>query len=319
MSHTKTLENLQDWSLIIEIVERKSISAVAFSRGMERSQLSRVVSSMEQALGYKLFERSGRVIVPTQAALEAARRIGPVVQAMHEAIAELRVSGAAEEGSIRFGAMPGFMQEQIVPLLVEFQKIYPKITFDVIADDDPQHFMRGQSELMLYYGPGHNPALVEHFVTRSAFIACASPEYLKQAAAPAESPADLIHHAGIIYSGRVRPHSDVLILGGSQAKIRFKSMLRFNNILSTKQAAVSGAGIVLDMPLHHCYRELREGKLVPVLNGWHVPNLDNYIGSTIEAARLRRVQIFTDWYIRRRREIEGAQKRYVQEHFGVLI
>ena len=112
MSHTRILENLQDWALIIEIVERKSISAVAYSMGIERSQLSRVVRSMEQALGYKLFERSGRVIVPTQAALEAARRIGPVVQAMHEAIAELRVSGAAEEGSIRFGAMPGFMQKQ---------------------------------------------------------------------------------------------------------------------------------------------------------------------------------------------------------------
>ena len=51
------------------------------------------------------------------------------------------------------------------------------------------------------------------------------------------------------------------------------------------------------------------GQLIPILNGWQIPNLDNYIGSTLATSKLRRVQMFIDFYVRRRREIEGEQKR----------
>lgn len=51
----------------------------------------------------------------------------------------------------------------------------------------------------------------------------------------------------------------------------------------------------------HGYQDLLKGNLVPILNGWHVPNLENYIGTTEESATLKRVTTFVDWYIRRRR------------------
>ena len=312
------LMDLSAWELFLEVLERQSIARVAELHGMDRSQLSRRIAELEEALGTPLLVRSGRSIMPTQAALEAGKLMRPVLESAAAALGRLNSADAAETGSIRFGAMPGFMQEQVVPLLVDFQAIYPHITFDVISDDNPQQFMKGQTDLMLYYGPVHNAALVEHFVTRSAFIACASPRYLEQRGRP-HTPLDLAAHAGIVYSGRVRPHSDVLELGGSRARYRFQSVIRFNNILAVKSAVVSGGGIALDIPLHHCYRELIEGKLVPVLDGWHVPNLDNYIAATKEASRLRRVGLFVDWYIRRRREIEGEQRRHVQEEFGVVI
>lgn len=310
--------DLAVWELVLDVLKEKSISRAAQSRGIDRSQASRLISSLEKELGCQLFKRSGRTLVATQTRFEAAERMRPIIASMHEALSGIANSESAESGSIRFGSMPGFMQTQIVPLLVEFQKNYPGITFDVILNDDPAYIVRGQTDLMLYYGPINRSGLVEHFVTRSAFIACASPEYLKNSA-PVKTPADLLNHAGVYYTGRVRPHAETLELGGSQAAIRLKSQLRFNNILSAKAAALSGAGIILDMPLHHCYEDILEGRLVPVLDGWHVPNLDNYIASTAEAARLKRVQIFVDWYIRRRREIESAQKRRIQEDFGVIF
>ena len=96
-------------------------------------------------------------------------------------------------------------------------------------------------------------------------------------------------------------------------------MIRFNNILLAKTAAVEGCGIVLDMPLHHCFEEVMNGQLIPILNGWQIPNLDNYIGSTLAASKLKRVQMFIDFYVRRRREIEGEQKRRLQEKFSFII
>lgn len=310
--------NLPDWDLFFAVLKEGSIARVADQRGLDRSFVSRKIAGLEDSLGARLLVRNGRSIVPTQKGLEAQIALSPVVEKFKSTLAELAVSDSAQRGGVRFGAMPGFMQDHIVPMLVEFQSIYPEITFDVIADDNPLAFMKGQTDIMLYYGPVNNSNLVEHFVTRSAFIACASPRYLSVHGRP-KTPKDLSEHAGIVYSGRVRMHSNILELGGSTAGFRFKSSIRFNNILSVKSAVMSGGGIALDVPLHHCFKEIVSGELVPVLDGWHIPNLDNYIASTVEAAGLKRVQLFTDWYIRRRREIEAAQKRRVQEEFGVVL
>ena len=306
------------WELLFKVIDEGSITRVADLNSLQRSQLSRLISSLEEEVGMRLIERCGRTLEPTLAALEFRAKIEPMIASLRSTLEKEAYSVESEGGSIRFGAMPGFLQTQVVPLIAEFQKMHPKVTFDVIGDDDPKAFMSGQSDLMLYYGPVNNANLVEHWVTRSLFVPCASPKYLEQAGTPI-TPEELSHHAGVIYTGRVRPHSDVLEKNGHRMTYRWKSMIRFNNILLAKTAAIEGCGIVLDMPLHHCFEEIRLGKLIPILNGWQIPNLDNYIGATLAASKLRRVQLFIDFYVRRRREIEGEQKRRLQEQYSFIV
>lgn len=306
------------WELVFKVMDEGSITRVAEINGLERSQLSRLISAMEEELGRKLFERQGKRLNPTLAALELREKIEPELGLVEKAVEASVDMNESEKGSIRFGAMPGFLQTQVVPLIAEFQKQHPQVTFDVIGDDNPKVFMGGQCDLMLYYGPVNDANLVENWVTRSLFVACASPKYLKIAGAP-KTPEELSEHAGVVYTGRVRPHSDFLEKNGHKKSYRWKSMIRFNNILLAKTAAVEGCGIVLDMPLHHCFEEIMSGRLVPVLDGWQIPNLDNYIGATLAASKLRRVRMFVDFYVRRRREIEGEQKRLLQEKFSFIV
>ena len=310
--------HLGRWELLFKIMDEGSITRVADIENLQRSQLSRMVSGLEEELGIQLLERRGKRLNSTQAALELRSKIEPHITMVRRALEKTSELEEGDAGSIRFGAMPGFLQTQVVPLIAEFQQLHPQVTFDVIGDDNPKAFMGGESDLMLYYGPVNDANLVENWVTRSLFIPCASPKYLEKAGYP-EDPAELSNHAGVVYTGRVRPHSEVLVKNGRQQTFRWKSMIRFNNILLAKTAAVEGCGIVLDMPLHHCFEEVMNGQLIPILNGWQIPNLDNYIGSTLAASKLRRVQMFIDFYVRRRREIEGEQKRRLQEKYNFII
>lgn len=311
-------KHLGMWELLFKVFEKGSVSRVADESGADRGQLSRMIKALENEVGCELVERIGRTAKPTLAGAQARKEILPLLESLDKTIVDLTTSQQLSIGNIRFGAMPGFLQTQIVPLIAEFQKLHPKVTFDVIGDDDPKAIMFGQSDVMLYYGPNNNPHLVEHWVTRSLFIPCAAPSYLERYGSPT-SPTQLVDHAGVIYNGKVRPLSPALVKGSLQETIHWKSEIRFNNILLAKTAALEGCGIVLDMPLHHCYQEILAGKLVPILNGWHIPNLDNYIGTTLEAHKLKRVQTFIDWYVMRRREIEGEQKRLVQEKFPFIV
>ena len=310
--------HLGRWELLFKIMDEGSITRVADIENLQRSQLSRMVSGLEEELGVQLLERRGKRLNPTQVALELRSKIGPHIVMVRRALEKTSELEEGDKGSIRFGAMPGFLQTQVVPLIAEFQQLHPQVTFDVIGDDNPKAFMGGECDLMLYYGPVNDANLVENWVTRSLFVPCASPKYLEKAGYP-ENPDELSDHAGVVYTGRVRPHSEVLVKNGRQQTFRWKSMIRFNNILLAKTAAVEGCGIVLDMPLHHCFEEVMNGQLIPILNGWQIPNLDNYIGSTLAASKLRRVQMFIDFYVRRRREIEGEQKRRLQEKYNFII
>lgn len=309
--------HLGNWELLFLVLDEGSIARAADERGLERTRLSRLIAALEKETGVELVERIGRRLMPTQAALEIRPKVEPLIASLHKSLEDLRRGRSMESGSIRFGAMPGFLQTQVVPLLAEFQQAYPGVSFDVIGDDDPSAFMRGQTDLMLYYGPVNQPRLVEHWVTHSTFVPCASPLYLKEHGTPL-APDDLSRHAGILYTGKVRPHSQVLEFAGQQKSFGWKSQISFNNILLAKTACLEGCGILLDLPLHHCFREILEGRLIPLLGGWHIPNLDNYIATTKESGRLARVQLFIDWYIRRRREIEGEQKRRVQERYPFI-
>ncbi len=310
--------NLKLWSYLFSVIENGSISRTARQLGLDRSQLSRAIAFLESETGCSLLERKGRYVLPTQSALTALKTIQPLIGRMVKAVDELSINKESDSGNIRFGAMPGFLQTQVIPLIAEFQQMYPSISFDVIGEDNPKAILNGQSDLMLYYGPVHDINLIEHWVTRSAFIPCAAPSYLLRAGTP-NTPEELASHAGVIYTGNVRPHSTVLTKHAEERNFSWKTMIRFNNILLAKSATLEGCGIVVDMPLHHCVNEILEGKLVPVLNGWHIPNLENYIGSTSEAGKLKRVQLFIEWYIEKRRSIEGAQKRAVQAKFPFLM
>ena len=310
--------NLASWELVFSVLDEGSFAKAAMKNRLDRPQLSRLIKALETEIGRPLFIRKGRQIRPTLFALESRETLAPLIENFTGAVKLLVNSRDELKGNIRFGAMPGFLQQQIVPLIVEFQKSYPEITFDVIAEENPEVLLNGSLDVVLYYGPRPEKGLVEHWVTRSLFVPCASPAYLKKAGKP-KTPADLAEHSGIIFTGSCRPHSEVLQLGTDEAHYCWKSQIRFNNILSAKNAAVNGAGILLDCPAHHCFDDIVGGRLVPVLSGWHTPNLENYIGTTAEAASLKRVKTFIDWYIRRRREIEGALIRRLQWDFGVVV
>jgi putative transcriptional regulator, lysR family len=308
--------HLVTWELVFQVIENKSIIRVAEQHRISRSDLSRRISSLELELNRKLFERKGKLIEPTLFALEAQKRLAPSIVSFNKAFNTMFVQDDFPEGIIRLGSMPGFMQGQIVPHLIEFQQNYPKISFDVFTDNDPENWLNGQADVCFCYGPTGKLNLLEYWVTDAIFISCASPRYLSIYGTP-KHPNDLFRHAGVLFCGKQRERAEFLEYHNEKIRCKWHSTIRFNNILSVKAAAIEGGGIAIDIPLHHCYQELMEGKLVPIFKKWHLPRHQNYVCIAREASRLKRVQLFVDWYIPHRRTLEQNQKREIQKKFGI--
>lgn len=67
--------HLGRWELLFKIMDEGSITRVADIENLQRSQLSRMVSGLEEELGVQLLERRGKRLNPTQAALELRSKI----------------------------------------------------------------------------------------------------------------------------------------------------------------------------------------------------------------------------------------------------
>ena len=80
--------HLGRWELLFKIMDEGSITRVADIENLQRSQLSRMVSGLEEELGVQLLERRGKRLNPTQVALELRSKIEPHIVRVRRALGE---------------------------------------------------------------------------------------------------------------------------------------------------------------------------------------------------------------------------------------
>src|SRR5213595_1301131 len=110
------------------VVERKSFSQAAERLGVTQPAVSLQIRSLEQRLGTRLLDRSGRRVEPT----EAGQRLYASAQkllALEEQVLE-EVAGEAEgelTGPLELGASTGPGGTVVPLLLCEFQEQHPEL------------------------------------------------------------------------------------------------------------------------------------------------------------------------------------------------
>src|SRR3954453_22040524 len=100
------------------VVERKSFSQAAERLGVTQPAVSLQIRSLEQRLGRKLVDRSGRRVEATEAGLELYQSAKRMLQIEEEVLDRLSRSESGElRGSLRLGAATG-PGGSVVPLLL---------------------------------------------------------------------------------------------------------------------------------------------------------------------------------------------------------
>jgi DNA-binding transcriptional LysR family regulator len=111
------------------VVERKSFSQAAERLGVTQPAVSLQIRSLEERLGQRLLDRSGRRVEPTEAGL-ALYRGAQRLLALEEQIVEQVAAGDAGElhGRLEIGASSGPGGSVLPLLLCEFARRHPAIT-----------------------------------------------------------------------------------------------------------------------------------------------------------------------------------------------
>lgn len=122
----------------VAVVEKKSFSQAAERLGVTQPAVSLQIRSLEERLGRRLLDRSGRRVEPTEAGLVLYKKAQRMLQLEEQLADELAQAETGElNGTLAIGASTG-PGGHIVPLLLcEFQRSHPDLRVSLtILDTD---------------------------------------------------------------------------------------------------------------------------------------------------------------------------------------
>lgn len=125
------MELLNDMALFVEVVKARGFRRAAEAVGIPNSTVSRRISSLEKAIGLRLLHRTTRKIELTEAGqiyFQRCKRIVDEAKLAHEQLGELL---AQPSGVLRASLPVDFANIYLAPLIAEFARRYPGISFDL--------------------------------------------------------------------------------------------------------------------------------------------------------------------------------------------
>jgi DNA-binding transcriptional LysR family regulator len=163
-------------------------------------------------------------------------------------------------------------------VLPPFLKQYPNVEIVLLNVDDVDDFAKKGIDVLvkghsIRRRGGEHPelqGLVERKLCQAQYVACASPEYLKNAG-HLRKPADLLQHACI---AQITFQHDVLdqwqfqsLKSREREKVKIIPKLLAQGNDAMREAAVAGCGVIR-AAAHHIDDELRSRALLPILPEW---------------------------------------------------
>ena len=191
-----------DWALVksfLAVLDAGSLMGAARRTGAQQPTLSRHVAELESQLGTPLFERTGRGVSPTPAALaiaDAARQMQHGAEALARTVAGQR---DLTTGTVRITTSMVAATYLLPPVLAELHRQEPGIQLELVANNRLSNLLRREADIAVRMVRPEQTSLVARKLGSVGIGAYAHESYLQRAGTPSE-PMDLARHTLIGYA-----------------------------------------------------------------------------------------------------------------------
>jgi DNA-binding transcriptional LysR family regulator len=250
-----------DWDdlrFFLAVARSGRLTAAARRLGADHATVSRRITSLEESLKAKLFERRPQGYALTG---HGEQLLAKAESMETEALAiQSEIGGAdmALSGTVRIGAPDGFGSSFLAPRFAGFAKAYPGLELQLIAMPRLLSLSKREADVAITLAPPKEGKVVARKLCDYRLGLYASQDYL-DAMPPIAAAEDLFAHriVGYIDDLIFTPELDYLdeVAKGLRAQIQSSS------VLAQMNAVAAGAGIGV---IHH-FMAVDEPRLVPVL------------------------------------------------------
>ena len=232
-----------DWTLVrsfLAVLDAGSLMGAARQLGAQQPTLSRHVAELEAQLGAPLFERTGRGVVPTAAALaiaDAARQMEVGADSLARTLTRQRETTS---GTVRITTSEVAANYLLPPVLAQLQLAEPGIQIELVGSNQISNLLRREADIAVRMVRPAQSSLVARKLADIPIVACAHASYLQRAGTP-RAPADLLQHRLIGYDRDDTIERGFAGLGLPLPRQNF--VLRTDNQLAYGRLVAAGAGV----------------------------------------------------------------------------
>ncbi|NGO66645.1 LysR family transcriptional regulator [Rhizobium daejeonense] len=257
-------DRLEAMSMLLSVVDEGSLSAASRKLDIPLATISRRIGGLEEHLGTRLFQRAGRGLILTETGQEyvaSCRRIlEDVMEAERTAAGEYRTP----KGSLTITAPVVFGRLHVLPVIVEFLKVFPEIDVRLIQSDRLLDIAEEHVDLAVRIGKLAESSLIFRNLGTIRRVVCASPDYLMARGVP-RSLEDLADHDCISFESLMSSRSWAFRHGSTERNAPIHSRFVVDTAEAAIDAAMAGLGLarVLSYQVHDL---VAKGSLMTVLD-----------------------------------------------------
>lgn len=267
------MQDLNDMLFFAEVAERGGFTAASKALNVPKSRLSRRVAELEGALGVQLLQRSTRRLSLTPAGeiyLRHCIAVRDTAEAGAEAVAQVQKE---PRGTVRLSCPVTLAQSSVGPILPLFMKRHPGVTVEMRVLNRPVDPVEEGVDMALRVRAEieNSATLAARSFSRSRLLLVAAPDVLARRQ-PLQGPENLAGLDAVAMSA-ADARIGTLLVGPDGRSFVYTPFPRYlaDDLLTLRFAILQGVGAGF-MPDYMCQDDLRAGRLVEALPGWHPPS-----------------------------------------------
>src|ERR1700730_52487 len=233
-----------------------SFTRAADELNVPHGAVTRQIRLLEDWLAIRLFLRTSRNAVPTQAGRELLAEAGPALDRL-AAVSGRMQNRAQARGLLHVSALPTFAMRWLIPRLPDFQRNHPGLELRIVTASTPVEQFRMNVDAVIS-GPSRQPGWVGTRFLGEVRLPVLSPDLMKKC--PLRVPTDLERHT-LLHAATLREAWPRWMAAANVPDLEPARDQVFEHFYFAIQAALEGLGVVMG-PLALISDELRAGRLL---------------------------------------------------------
>lgn len=264
------MDRLEAMAILIATAEAGGFSAASRNLGIPLPTVSRKVGELENHLKARLFIRSTRKLVLTEAGASYLAACKRILEFVNEAEAEAAGEYNVPRGELTLSAPIVFGRLHVVPVVSDFLSEFLEINVRMMLSDRNVNLPEGHVDMAVRVGELPDSALVTTRVGSVRRVVCGSPAYFAKNGTP-KTPDELTKHRCVTFSAMAVGGSWIFNPPGRKARlVTPHCRLHINTAEAAIDAAIRGVGIT-NVLSYQIEAAVAEKKLKIVLQDFEPP------------------------------------------------
>ncbi|WP_299976946.1 LysR family transcriptional regulator [uncultured Pseudoteredinibacter sp.] len=286
--------SLSDIRTFVVLAEAGSFTKAAEQLGCGRPQISKQLAQLEDSLGLSLLIRTTRSQQLTEQGQLFYQQCQQALLDIEQVIEKLQDSRDKLHGHLHINSVGGPIGEDIIaPMVNQFLGQHPEIKIELDFSSPRVDLIQEQYDFVFRMGELEDSSLIARKLCDLNISLYCSPSYAQQYGQP-QTPDELSQHRCI--TGSVQQWSFKNPASNKTEGFNIDGQLQCKNGRVMLTSAIAGNGIIR-VPELYCQKEVKEGKLIPLLQDWRLVATPLYLIYVKQKNSAARIQAFKDFVI----------------------